>query len=571
MKLKTFAVENYRSITKAEKIQCTNMTVLVGPNNEGKSNLLRALVLGLHILSQIEANRVFLRRYLTRPGQDITSFDWDRDFPLRKKATSPKGKTVFDFEFELTPAEKTAFHNETQSQITGYLPIRISIGRDHEISFEFKKKGPHSAAISKKREAICRFIRSRIAFEYVRSVRTAEHAMRVVDEILAKELAVIERDPHYAKAMKMIETLQQPILTAVSRTVRGTLKQFLTDVSGVKLKISRDQRYRAMRESCSILVDDGTETDSRMKGDGVQSLASIALIRHASESSAKGKNLILAVEEPETHLHPEAIHELKKVLVELADHHQVILTTHNPVLVNRSDVGANVLVENHRARPATSLSQIRESLGIRLSDNLQSAELVLVLEGEEDVDPLKALLVYHSTKLKGAVTAGRLAIDTLGGASKLVYKIGLLRGNLCNYFVFLDNDQAGRDALGKARNAGLLTTSDYSLVRCHGMESSEIEDMYAVTTYAPFVLNQYNVELTPKNLGTNGVWTSHVKGQFTKQNGNWEADGSTEKELKREVARLVQQNPGSALSQYRRHSFDSLVTTLERKLFPSRK
>jgi putative ATP-dependent endonuclease of OLD family len=456
MKLRTFAVENYRSITKAEKIHCTNMTVLVGPNNEGKSNLLRALVLGLHILAHIEANRAFLRRYLMRPGADTTSYDWERDFPLRKQATSPKGKTVFDFEFELTPPEKTAFYNETKSQITGYLPVRVSIGRDHEISFEFKKKGPHSAAISKKRESICNFIRSRIAFEYVRSVRTAEHAMRVVDEILASELAVIERDPSYAKAMKMIETLQQPILNAVSKTVRGTLKQFLTDVSGVTLKISRDQRYRAMRESCSIIVDDGTETDLRMKGDGVQSLASIALIRHASESSAKGKNLILAVEEPETHLHPDAIHELKKVLVELADHHQVILTTHNPVLVHRSDVGANVLVENHRARPATTLNEIRESLGIRLSDNLQSAELVLVLEGEEDVDPIRALLGHHSQKLQGAFTSGRLAIDTLGGASKLVYKIGLLRGNLCNYFAFMDYDQAGRDAVKRRETPGFL-------------------------------------------------------------------------------------------------------------------
>lgn len=43
MKLVEFSVTNYRSITKAHKIELQNLTVLVGKNNEGKSNLLTAL------------------------------------------------------------------------------------------------------------------------------------------------------------------------------------------------------------------------------------------------------------------------------------------------------------------------------------------------------------------------------------------------------------------------------------------------------------------------------------------------------------------------------------------------
>ena len=45
MKLSDFSVVNYRSITTARKIKTNNMTVLVGKNNEGKSNILRALTL----------------------------------------------------------------------------------------------------------------------------------------------------------------------------------------------------------------------------------------------------------------------------------------------------------------------------------------------------------------------------------------------------------------------------------------------------------------------------------------------------------------------------------------------
>jgi predicted ATPase len=567
VRLRNFAIENYRSITKAEKISCSDLTVLVGPNNEGKSNILRGLVLGLNILSAIEESRMFTRRYLaSRVHSDATSFDWDRDFPVQKKTRAAKGRTVFHFGFELTADEKTAFYDQTKTQLTGLLPVQLSIGPANDITFAFRKKGPHSAAISKKRDAICRFIRSHIAFQYVRSVRTAEDAMRVVDDMLSRELRVIESDPEYAKAFQIIERLQEPILSAVQNTVGSTLKQFLSDVASVTLKINRDQRSRALRESCSIHVDDGIVTDLRMKGDGVQSLASIALIRHASESSARGRNLILAIEEPETHLHPDAIHELKKVLNELATKQQVILTTHNPVLVNRLDIRANVIVENHRAIVAKSVADIRRSLGIHLSDNLQLAELVLVLEGEENVAPMKALLSYHSSKLRSAFDSGRLEIDTLGGAPKLVYKLGLLRAALCSYFAFVDYDQSGEDAVQKAKDAGLLTSADYSFVRCPGLTRSEVEDLYAVSLYASLVLNKYNVDLSDRKLGTRGKWTERVKRQFDAQNGNWDCSGLTEQELKRNIGQLAARNPATALSSFRRNAFDALVTTLERRL-----
>ncbi|MGH8336206.1 MAG: AAA family ATPase, partial [Gammaproteobacteria bacterium] len=53
-------------------------------------------------------------------------------------------------------------------------------------------------------------------------------------------------------------------------------------------------------------------------------------MRHASETSAGGRNLVIAIEEPESHLHPRAIHEFKEVILELAQKHQVLLTSHNP-------------------------------------------------------------------------------------------------------------------------------------------------------------------------------------------------------------------------------------------------
>lgn len=52
MNLKTVSVSNYRSITSAKKIRLDRTTVLIGPNNEGKSNILRALVLAMTTLTR---------------------------------------------------------------------------------------------------------------------------------------------------------------------------------------------------------------------------------------------------------------------------------------------------------------------------------------------------------------------------------------------------------------------------------------------------------------------------------------------------------------------------------------
>lgn len=93
MHLKSFSVEKYRSITSAKKIEVGQSTILVGPNNEGKSNLLRALVTAMNILTH--------ERYSGRTAQTRTTgvlyrrkiYDWETDFPvkLQKKSAGENG------------------------------------------------------------------------------------------------------------------------------------------------------------------------------------------------------------------------------------------------------------------------------------------------------------------------------------------------------------------------------------------------------------------------------------------------------------------------------------------------
>ena len=81
MRLVSISVENYRSIAKAPKIRLGSSTVLVGPNNEGKSNILRALVAGMNILTS-QRSVVRTASGVRLPRIPPRFYDWEKDYPV---------------------------------------------------------------------------------------------------------------------------------------------------------------------------------------------------------------------------------------------------------------------------------------------------------------------------------------------------------------------------------------------------------------------------------------------------------------------------------------------------------
>jgi putative ATP-dependent endonuclease of OLD family len=255
-----------------------------------------------------------------------------------------------------------------------------------------------------------------------------------------------------------------------------TISAFITDVQDITLE-SESRIRRALRTSTRVLVNDGVKTDLQLKGDGIISLTAISLLRHISQGALGQKSLILAIEEPESHLHPRAVHGLRKVLLEIAQKHQVLISTHSQALVDRQTVGNNIIVERRTATPATDFAAVRISLGLELSDNLSSAYLVLLTEGHEDGVLLQLWLSAISTRVNESIRSGLLAFDDLGGANNLSYKASFYRNTLCNIHAFLDNDDDGRRATEKAITKDVITPTDYNLCVCKGMHDSEIEDL----------------------------------------------------------------------------------------------
>src|ERR1700730_14413138 len=141
MLLVSFSVTNYRSITTAYKFPVKQATILIGPNNEGKSNILRALVSALGALksfggSKISGGRMRVGNYASR---DV--YSWSNDFPISLQNKTPDGESIFNLEFRLTASEVEEFYAEVKSSLNGTLPIQLTLG-NKQPGFRVNKRGP---------------------------------------------------------------------------------------------------------------------------------------------------------------------------------------------------------------------------------------------------------------------------------------------------------------------------------------------------------------------------------------------------------------------------------------------
>lgn len=562
MQLVFATVYNYRSITKAHKIQFADRTILLGPNNEGKTNVLGALVLAMQCLEIFERHPLADRKgpvpsFLMRQNE----YEWDRDFPIQKQKSHPNGKTEITLEFQLDESELREFKTETGSQLNGTLAVKVSLGPTG-VEFRIQKQGLGGKALNQKRQKVAAFLSSRIELEHIPAIRTAASAVRVVESLLGRELSVLEKDTAYQDALNTLSRLQEPILRKLSEGIATTLRQFVKSIRSVEIRISEESRHRALRRSCEFWVDDGLRTKLENKGDGVKSLSALALMRHASESRAIGKNLVIALEEPESHLHPAAIHELRSVINDLGGRHQVVLTTHNPLFVDRTRIPHNIVVMRNRARPAKDIEELRSILGVRAADNLRNASLVLVVEGNDDKASLGTLLRHGSGQIAQAFDSNLLVIDVLGGGGNLGYKIGLIRQSLCNVLCFLDHDKMGRQAFNKAKESNLVSDAEVSFTIVRGFPESEFEDLLDPKIYQARIQSDYGIDLRRTSFKrTREKWSDRMGRVFAESGKAW--DDRMKADVKRALSECVQQHPETALMTGRRMPFDALVRVIE--------
>jgi putative ATP-dependent endonuclease of the OLD family len=559
MLLEQFSVTNYRSITSAHKIPIKETTVLIGKNNEGKSNILKSLQVAMNLL-QDHAQSIS-RRVSRTVLSDNKWYEWKRDFPIQLQNRKNNNQTIFKLEFLLDENEITEFRNEIGCNLNGSLPLEIRVGKDNESEIKVVKTGKNTKKLTTQSAKIAQFIARKIYFNYIPAIRTDDEALELIGAMVSRELRSLEREPEYIEALNIITNLQKPILNNIATHVHTALKEFLPSIKSVQIDIPDSARRIAFRRDFGLIIDDGIPTHIELKGDGVKSLAVLGLLK---SHNLRGGASILAIEEPESHLHPGAIHQVNEIIESLSENYQVLLSTHNPLFVNRISPKSNIIVDSGNAIPAKNISSIRDILGIKASDNLTNANYVLVVEGAEDVIALRALLPTLSENIAKALRNNLLVIEEIGGASNLSYKLSMLKNSLCQTHVLLDDDQAGNNAYLKAVKDDLADVGNTTFVKCMGMTESEFEDCIKVSLYKDEVLDQFGVDLEYGKFKGKNKWSSRMELAFKHHGKYW--DDAILKRAKDLVAKSILKKPKDALDDSKRSAIDSMVKALEKMI-----
>ncbi len=122
-----------------------------------------------------------------------------------------------------------------------------------------------------------------------------------------------------------------------------------------------------------IFVDDGFRGPVENKGHGLQRAAIFAILRcyaHIAKTQGQGqaRHLVLAIEEPELYMHPQAQRTLRRLFLELVESgDQVLFTTHSSHLVDVAYFDEIVRVESraHNEGSLQAVTTVARQLSVR--------------------------------------------------------------------------------------------------------------------------------------------------------------------------------------------------------------
>jgi len=143
-------------------------------------------------------------------------------------------------------------------------------------------------------------------------------------------------------------------------------------------------------KSAQIYVDDGFNSLLQDKGAGIQSAVIIELFSYYTRNFAHQSTSLLAIEEPELYLHPQARRVLSNQLDAFIDNgkNQVILSTHSPEFISTASEELNVHIirkspakGTHGRHTEFKDSKERQILLRRENAEMFFADKVLLVEG----------------------------------------------------------------------------------------------------------------------------------------------------------------------------------------------
>lgn len=353
MKISRIYIENYRSIKKLDFMP-GNYCVLIGENNAGKSNILKAvnLVLGEtwptdrtfseeDFYNQDTSSDIKIQVYLDEITEvwrnkckcNVAGLELRCKAYKRKTGTKPAGTLTTDFvciDNKGNVCKYPASPYEEGKKYTGqYYPLSVTKDIREKIPFiyvdvlrDYNKQDPSN------RWSILR----RLLNDINTSLTSDKSTVSV--ETPTGKVKMTRKAAFELKIKEAYDYLKTDQFVEIEKKIKdNSLEQMGIDSDEGDLSIRFDT-YDPMNvfKNLQLFVDQmGITTTADMVGAGLQSAIVIAIFRTYEEIKKEGA--IFAIEEPEVFLHPQKQRYFNNILTKLSGNNQIFITTHSPTFV----------------------------------------------------------------------------------------------------------------------------------------------------------------------------------------------------------------------------------------------
>ncbi|RJQ40879.1 MAG: DUF2813 domain-containing protein [Dehalococcoidia bacterium] len=316
--IKKLTVKHFRSIEEVN-LDFGAITSLIGPNNAGKSNLMKALdlLLGLSYPS-------------ARSFSDHDFYKYDKTSPIFLQI-------MFDSQLATNP-NVWGFQMTYDGSDFGY--------------FAVDRLGRVLTYPSQKEIRVSTDMKDEVTLMYLGLDREASEQVRPSQWTLyGKLLRYIEKSIDPAKKTAFIQGIKSAYDSNVAadiQTLETILRDCVKEQTGLELhlKMQLVDPIDTIKNLRPFLSDSSAslEFDAEHMGAGTQSALAVAIARAYGQIVAKP--LVLAIEEPELYLHPHGCRNFHKILKHLSQNNvQIIYTTHDRCFVDISDFNSVRLVK----------------------------------------------------------------------------------------------------------------------------------------------------------------------------------------------------------------------------------
>jgi len=385
MRITSIHIQNFRSLRDVRLDQIGNMTVLIGRNGAGKSNIFEALnVLVSGLDAEIERELGSLDAGLWFAKNDdapirITAelvFDdggFSKIYPDGGEGS--KAHMVRIAREIIGPASKARIRT-ADLEIDGVPLIRDGTVTEGSQASDTRKGGGEKETSDANTEDRVKTFLKNLTEEVKRRFLIIQAARNGVP-VGASSLRRTPIMP--SETVKELMTLSQTIEPREYEKTWVRIQETFKDMCPYVEELKTVQGSLVMRERGSdVHIPVGCW------GGGQQEV--LALVDWLS----KEDTTFVLLEEPEMHLHPGMIRKLFSFLRRLSSQKQVIISTHSPILVDRRDIETTWIVQLRGGetkvsvlKDAEEFSTILQEIGARPSD-VFFAEGVVFVEGLSD-------------------------------------------------------------------------------------------------------------------------------------------------------------------------------------------